>query len=70
VLTEVDLEALGVSLDEAKGLTTALKVSRAQKPDREDRPTGVKDSPFAALASLNQPVTPARRKRRPRRSAK
>ncbi|MBU2125301.1 MAG: phosphonate-binding protein, partial [Alphaproteobacteria bacterium] len=70
VLTDGDLEALDVSLTEAKALTAALKASRAQKPDRDDRPKAVKDSPFAALASLNQPAAPPRRKRRSRRSAK
>ncbi|MDP3400250.1 MAG: phosphonate-binding protein, partial [Brevundimonas sp.] len=70
VLTEADLAALGVSLSEAKALSAALKVSRAQRPDRDDRPKVVKDSPFAALASLNQPAARSRRKRRPRRSAK
>ena len=69
VLNEADLAALGVSLDEAKILTAALKASRAQKPDRDDRPKAVKDSPFAALASLNQPAVPPRAKRkRPRRT--
>ncbi len=68
-LSEADLAALGVSLDEARALTAALKASRAKKPDRGERPKAVKDSPFAALASLNQPVAPSRRKRRPGRSA-
>ena len=69
VLTEADLEALGVSLDEAKALTAALKASRAQKPDRDDRPKAVKDSPFAALSALTAPPAPARAKRkRSRRS--
>ena len=69
VLTEADLAALGVSLDEAKGLTAALKASRAQQPDRDDRPRAVKDSPFAALSALAAAPAPARAKRkRPRRT--
>jgi ATP-dependent RNA helicase SUPV3L1/SUV3 len=69
VLTDVDLAALEVSLDQARSLTTALKTSRAQKPDRDDRPRAVKDSPFAALSALTAPPTPTRAKRkRPRRT--
>ncbi|MBU4136080.1 MAG: phosphonate-binding protein, partial [Alphaproteobacteria bacterium] len=69
VLTEADLAALGVSLDEAKGLTAALKASRAQQPDRDDRSRAVKDSPFAALSALTAAPAPARAKRkRPRRT--
>jgi ATP-dependent RNA helicase SUPV3L1/SUV3 len=67
VLTDTDLTALGISLEEAKTLTASLKASRAQKPDRGDRPRAVKDSPFAALASLNPPAAPPRRKKRARR---
>ena len=69
VLNEADLAALGVSLDEAKTLTAALKASRAQKPDRDDRPKAVTDSPFAALSALTAPPAPTRAKRkRPRRT--
>ena len=69
ILSEVDLEALGLSLEEAKALTVALKASRAQKPDRDDRPKAVKDSPFAALSALTATPAPARAKRkRPRRN--
>jgi len=67
VLTEVDLAALGLSLDEAKTLTAALKPSRAQTPKKGlARP--VRDSPFAALSALtaSPPQAPAKRKR-PRR---
>ncbi|MDQ3125810.1 MAG: phosphonate-binding protein, partial [Pseudomonadota bacterium] len=67
VLTEADLAALGVSLEEAKALTTALKWSRAQKPDRDDRPKAVKDSPFAALSALTEPSIDTKRRRPPRR---
>jgi ATP-dependent RNA helicase SUPV3L1/SUV3 len=69
ILTEADLAALGISLEEARALSAALKASRAQQVDRDDRPKAVKDSPFAALASLNQPAVPPRAKRkRPRRT--
>ena len=69
VLNEADLAALGVSLDEAKALTAALKASRAQKPDRDERPEVVKDSPFAALSALTAKPAPARAKRkRPHRT--
>ena len=69
VLGEADLAALGVSLEEAKALTAALKASRAQKPDRDDRPKAVKDSPFAALSALTAAPAPVRAKRkRPRRT--
>ena len=64
VLTEVDLAVLGVSLEEARVLTATLKASRAQKPDRDDRPTVVKDSPFAALSALTARPAPARTKRK------
>ena len=68
VLSEADLAALGLSLEEAKSLTAALKASRAQMPDKGPaRP--VRDSPFAALSALTASPTPARAKRkRPRRS--
>ena len=69
VLTDADVGALGVSLDEARALTAALKASRAQKPDRGDRPRTVKDSPFAVLSALTAAPPPARAKRRrPRRN--
>jgi ATP-dependent RNA helicase SUPV3L1/SUV3 len=69
VLSEADLAALGVSLDEAKILSAALKASRSQKPDRDERPKVVKDSPFAALSALTAKPAPTRAKRkRPRRT--
>jgi ATP-dependent RNA helicase SUPV3L1/SUV3 len=69
VLTEADLAALGVSLDEARALSAALKASRSQKPDRDERPKVVKDSPFAALSALTARPAPTRAKRkRPRRT--
>jgi ATP-dependent RNA helicase SUPV3L1/SUV3 len=69
ILTEADLAALGISLVEAKALTSALKASRAQQVDRDDRPKAVKDSPFAALSALTAPPAPPRAKRkRPRRT--
>jgi ATP-dependent RNA helicase SUPV3L1/SUV3 len=69
VLTEADLAALGVSLDEARALSAALKASRSQKPDRDERPKVVKDSPFAALSALTAKPAPTRAKRkRPRRT--
>ncbi len=65
-LGETDLAELGITLEQAKALTAALKTSRARQPDRPDRtPRPVPDSPFAALAALTAPA-PARRKR-PRR---
>ena len=67
VLTEADRTALGVSLDEVKALTAALKTSRAQKPDKTDTRV-VRDSPFAVLSALTAAPAPARPKRkRPRR---
>jgi ATP-dependent RNA helicase SUPV3L1/SUV3 len=69
VLGAADLAALGVSPDEAKSLTAALKASRARTPDRDDRPKAVRDSPFAALSALTAAPAPARPKRkRPRRA--
>ncbi|MGV8929269.1 MAG: helicase-related protein [Brevundimonas sp.] len=69
VLGEDDLAALGVSLDEAKALTAALRVSRARTPDKGEARI-VRDSPFAALSALTAPApVPARAKRkRSRRS--
>jgi len=69
VLAEADLTALGLSLDEAKALTAALKASRGQKPDRDERPRPVKDSPFAALSALTATSAPPRAKgKRPGRT--
>ena len=66
-LTDADLAALGVSLDEVKALTAALKTSRAQKPGKADTRV-VRDSPFAVLSALTAAPAPARPKRkRPRR---
>jgi len=69
VLSEADLAALGVTLNQARALTAALKPSRARQPDRDDRPKAEKDSPFAALALLKPPVrAKSRRARRTRPS--
>jgi ATP-dependent RNA helicase SUPV3L1/SUV3 len=69
VLNETDLAALGVSLEEAKTLTAALKASRSQKPVRGVPASVVKDSPFAALSALTTAPAPGRAKRRrPRRT--
>ena len=69
VLTDTDLSALDLSLDQARSLTAALKTSRAQKPDRDDRPKAVKDSPFAALSALTAtPASTRTKRKRPRRT--
>jgi len=63
-LSETDLAELGITLEQAKGLAGALKSTRAQQPDRANRPPKpAKDSPFAALSALTGPPAPARRKR-------
>ena len=70
-LSDADLTELGVTLDEAKALGTALKATRAQQPDRDAaRTRPVKDSPFAILSALTAPPAPAARpkRRRPRRA--
>jgi len=67
-LNETDLAELGITLEQAKTLAGALKSTRAQRPDRADRPPkATADSPFAALSALTPPA-PARRKR-PRKRA-
>ncbi|MDP3803091.1 helicase-related protein [Brevundimonas sp.] len=68
-LNENDLAELGLSLEEAKILTAALKTTRAQQPDGDARgPRPAKDSPFAALSVLTAPPAAARAgRRRPRR---
>jgi ATP-dependent RNA helicase SUPV3L1/SUV3 len=69
VLTQADLAALGISLEEAKALTAALKASRAQQVDRDDRPKAVKDSPFAVLSALTAtPASTRTKRKRPRRT--
>ncbi|MFA4892992.1 helicase-related protein [Brevundimonas sp.] len=73
LLSEADLTDLGVTLDEAKALTAALKTTRAQQPDRDaTRARPVKDSPFAILSALTAPPAPApairSKRRRPRRA--
>ncbi|HYC97465.1 helicase-related protein [Brevundimonas sp.] len=71
VLGETDLAELGVTLEQAKALSLALKSTRAQQPDRTaSGGRAVKDSPFAALSALAAPAAPARRKRPRRRTAK
>jgi ATP-dependent RNA helicase SUPV3L1/SUV3 len=71
MLTDEDLAALGVSLEEARVLMASLKSARAQQADAgAPRYRPVKDSPFAALSVLTAPPTPARSKRRrPRRKS-
>ncbi|NJC41371.1 ATP-dependent RNA helicase SUPV3L1/SUV3 [Brevundimonas alba] len=72
VLNETDLAELGLTLEQAKALASALKSTRAQQPDRPNRaPKPPTDSPFAALSALTAPSpAPARRKRsRPRRKS-
>jgi len=67
ILSEADLAALGLSLEEAKTLTAALKASRAQTPAKVPARI-VRDSPFAALSALTASPPPATAKRkRPRR---
>ncbi|HWW12591.1 MAG TPA: phosphonate-binding protein, partial [Brevundimonas sp.] len=70
-LSDKDLCDLGVTADEAKALLAALRITRAQQPDRLDKAAKpMKDSPFAALSALAAPpakpatVRPARRRRR------
>jgi ATP-dependent RNA helicase SUPV3L1/SUV3 len=68
-LSETDLAELGITLEQARALAGGLKSSRAQQPDRANRPPKPRaDSPFAALSALNPPAT-ARRKRPRRRTA-
>ena len=71
VLEEADLVALGITLEEARALTAALKTGRMRRTGKAAPPARpVTDSPFAALSALNAPATaaPARRKRTRRRS--
>jgi ATP-dependent RNA helicase SUPV3L1/SUV3 len=70
-LSDKALRELGVTAEEAKALIAALKITRAQQPDRADRaPKPIKDSPFAALSALTAPAAkptashPARRRRK------
>jgi ATP-dependent RNA helicase SUPV3L1/SUV3 len=70
-LADKDLRELGVTAEEAKALVAALKVTRAQQPDRAEKGAKpVKDSPFAALAALTAPSPEPGRSKRPRRRRK
>lgn len=67
-LGETDLAELGITLEQAKALASALKSTRAQQPDRANRPPKpTADSPFAALSALTPPA-PARRRRSRKRT--
>ncbi len=69
-LSNEALKSLGWNAGDAKAIWAALKVIRAQMPDREGKaPTVIKDSPFAILAELTAPPQPARRKRPRRKKA-
>ncbi|HUH23162.1 MAG TPA: phosphonate-binding protein, partial [Brevundimonas sp.] len=70
-LSDEALTELGWTADQAKQILAALKTDRARSPDKPgQKPRPVKDSPFAALASLNAPAPAQRAKRRrPRRKA-
>ena len=64
-LSDEVLSELGWTADQAKAVAGALKKTapkESRKPERAAKP--VKDSPFAALASLGQVEAPVRRKRR------
>ena len=64
-LSDEVLSELGWTADQAKAVSGALKKTapkESRKPERAAKP--VKDSPFAALASLGQVEAPVRRKRR------
>ena len=68
-LSDHDLADLGVTADEARALSAALKSNRAQQPDKPGRPPRpMKDSPFAALSALTPAAPPVRRKRPRRRT--
>ena len=70
VLSDGALQALGWTAADAKAVWAALKVVRAQMPDRDGKaPVVVKDSPFAKLAELTAKAAPQRRKRTRRRKA-
>jgi len=65
-VAETDLAELGITLEQAKALAGALKSTRAQQPDRANRPAKPPaDSPFAALSALTPPAAP--RRKRPRK---
>ncbi len=68
-IAETALSDLELKASEVGTLLSTLKSTRAQMPDREGRPTIVKDSPFAKLAELTAPSPPARRKRPRRKKA-
>ncbi len=69
-LSDEALKSLGWTAGDAKAIALALKVVRAQMPDREGRPVAfVKDSPFAKLAELTAVAVPSRRKRSRRKRA-
>ncbi|QTN20384.1 phosphonate-binding protein [Brevundimonas sp. AJA228-03] len=69
-LSDEALKTLGWSGEAARAIWAALKVVRAQMPDRDGKaPAVVKDSPFARLAELSRTQAPARRARkRPRKA--
>ena len=69
-LSDEALAELGWTGDQARAVIAALKTERARMPDKPGQaPKPIKDSPFAALASLNAPPPAAARpkRRRPRR---
>ncbi|MBX9617280.1 MAG: phosphonate-binding protein [Caulobacteraceae bacterium] len=69
-LSQEALDTLGWPSDAAGPIWTALKSTRAQRPDREGKPVMAnKDSPFAKLAELTAPPQPAWRRRRARKQA-
>ncbi|WP_396595426.1 helicase-related protein [Brevundimonas sp. R86498] len=71
-LSDEALTTLGWSGEDARVIWAALKVVRAQMPDREGAaPAVVRDSPFARLAELTQVPAPAperRARKRPRKT--
>ncbi|WP_333590883.1 helicase-related protein [Brevundimonas sp.] len=71
-LSDAALAELGWTESQAKEILTALRPTRRQQPDKPGLPVVLSrpDSPFAALADLTRPDTPARRApRRHRRKA-
>lgn len=68
-LSDEALAELGWTADQAGRVIAALKVPRAEQPDKA-RPRPVKDSPFAALSALTAPPAQPRHRRRPKRAAK
>ncbi len=68
-LSDAALAELGWTESQAKEILTALRPTRRQQPDKPGPPVVLPrpDSPFAALADLTRPDTPARRAPRRRR---